>query len=44
MSYTEQEKKRALTLYDESRSITMVIQKLGYPSRQNYVYSDQKQK
>ncbi|MDD6639791.1 MAG: transposase, partial [Erysipelotrichaceae bacterium] len=35
MSYTEQEKERALTLYDELGSIAMVIQKLGYPSRQN---------
>ena len=35
MSYTEQEKERALTLYDELGSIAKVIQKLGYPSRQN---------
>lgn len=35
MPYTEQEKERALTLYDELGSIAKVIQKLGYPTRQN---------
>lgn len=35
MPYTEQEKEQALALYDELGSITKVIQKLGYPSRQN---------
>jgi putative transposase len=35
MSFTEEEKKKALQLYDETGSIAMVIHKLGYPSRQN---------
>lgn len=35
MSYTEQEKQQALTLYDETGAITKVINKLGYPTRQN---------
>ncbi len=35
MSYTEQEKQQALTLYDETASIAKVINKLGYPTRQN---------
>lgn len=35
MSYTEQEKQQELTLYDETGSIAKVINKLGYPTRQN---------
>ena len=35
MSFSEEEKKNALQLYDETGSISKVIQKLGYPSRQN---------
>ena len=35
MSFSEEEKKKALQLYDETGSISKVIQKLGYPSRQN---------
>ncbi len=35
MSYTEQEKQQALSLYDETGSIAKVINKLGYPTRQN---------
>lgn len=35
ISYTEQKKERALTLYDELGSIAKVIQKLDYASRQN---------
>lgn len=35
MSYTKQEKERALKLYDEIGSIGKVINRLGYPSRQN---------
>lgn len=35
MSYTQQEKETALKLYDETESIAAVINKLGYPSRQN---------
>ena len=35
MSFTEEEKKKALQLYDETGSIAKVIHKLGYPSRQN---------
>ena len=35
MSYTEQEKQEALALYDELGSISKVINKLGFPSRQN---------
>lgn len=35
MSYTEQDKERALTLYDELESVTKVIHELGYPTRQN---------
>ena len=35
MSCSEEEKKNALQLYDETGSISKVIQKLGYPSRQN---------
>ena len=34
MSFTEEEKKRALQLYYETGSIAKVIHKLGYPSRQ----------
>ena len=35
MAFTEEEKERALKLYDELGSIGKVINKLGYPSRQN---------
>ncbi|MEG0191504.1 MAG: IS3 family transposase [Lachnospiraceae bacterium] len=35
MSYTQQEKDSALKLYDETESIALVINKLGFPSRQN---------
>ena len=35
MSFTEEEKNRALQLYDETESIAKVIHTLGYPSRQN---------
>ena len=35
MSFSEEEKKKALQLYDETGSISKVIQKLGYPIRQN---------
>lgn len=35
MAYTEQEKERALALYDELGSIGKVINQLGYPTRQN---------
>ena len=35
MSFSEEEKKKALQLHDETGSISKVIQKLGYPSRQN---------
>lgn len=35
MAYTEQEKQQALALYDETGSISKVINKLGYPTRQN---------
>ena len=35
MSFTEEEKNRALQLYDETKSIAKVIHTLGYPSRQN---------
>lgn len=35
MSYTQQEKQQALTLYTETGSIAKVINKLGYPTRQN---------
>ena len=35
MSFSEEEKNEALQLYDETGSISKVIQKLGYPSRQN---------
>ena len=35
MSFTEEEKKKALQLYDETGSIAIVIHRLGYPSRQN---------
>ena len=35
MSFSEEEKKKALQLYDETGSISKVIQKLGYPSKQN---------
>ena len=35
MSFSEEEKKKALQLYDETGSISKVIQNLGYPSRQN---------
>ena len=35
MSYTEQEKKQALALYDETGSIAKVINTLSYPTRQN---------
>ena len=35
MSFTEEEKKKALQLYDETGSIAKVIHNLGYPSRQN---------
>ena len=35
MSFSEEEKKKALQLYDETGSISKVIQRLGYPSRQN---------
>ena len=34
-SFTEEEKKKALQLYDETGSIAKVIHKLRYPSRQN---------
>ena len=33
MSFSEEEKSKALQLYDETGSISKVIQKLGYPSR-----------
>ena len=33
MAYTEQEKQQALALYDETGSISKVINKLGYPTR-----------
>ena len=32
--YSESQKKRALKLYDQYKSITKVIQCLGYPTRQ----------
>ena len=32
--YTEKEKEKALGLYDKTKSITEVIRRLGYPSRQ----------
>lgn len=35
MSYTEQEKQQTLSLYNETGSIAKVINKLGYPTRQN---------
>ena len=35
MAYTEQEKQQALALYDETGSISKVINKLGYPTRPN---------
>ena len=35
MSFSEEEKHEALQLYDETGSISKVIQRLGYPSRQN---------
>ncbi len=35
MSFTKKEKEAALLLYDELGSITKVITRLGYPSRQN---------
>ena len=35
MAFTKEEKERALKLYDELGSIGKVINKLGYPSRQN---------
>lgn len=35
MAFTEQEKEAALKLYDELGSVGQVINKLGYPSRQN---------
>ena len=35
MPYTQQEKQQALTLYTETGSIAKVINKLGYPTRQN---------
>ena len=35
MSFSEEEKNEALQLYDETGSISKVIQRLGYPSRQN---------
>ena len=35
MSFSEEEKNEVLQLYDETGSISKVIQKLGYPSRQN---------
>ena len=35
MSFTEEEKKKALQLYDETGSIAKVIHKFGYPSIQN---------
>lgn len=31
--YSEEQKKKALNLYDQSKSITKVIQRLGYPTR-----------
>ncbi len=41
MAYTEQEKERALALYDELGSIGKVINQLGYPPclfRTEYLY------
>ena len=35
MAFTKQEKETALKLYDELQSVGKVINKLGYPSRQN---------
>ena len=32
--YTEKEKEKALGLYNKTKSITEVIRRLGYPSRQ----------
>lgn len=32
--YSEDQKKRALKLYDQHKSVTKVIQCLGYPTRQ----------
>ncbi|MEG0025837.1 MAG: hypothetical protein RR847_01055 [Bacilli bacterium] len=35
ISYTKQEKDVTLKLYDETESIATVINKLGFPSKQN---------
>lgn len=35
MPFTEEQKNKALQLYDETGSIAKVIHTLGYPSRQN---------
>ena len=35
MAFNEEEKERALKLYDELGSIGKIINKLEYPSRQN---------
>ena len=34
--YTNEEKEKALKLYEEVRSVTKVIQKLGYPTREGF--------
>ena len=34
LDYSEKEKEKALGLYDKTKSITEVIRRLGYPSRQ----------
>lgn len=40
MSFTDEEKKKVLQLYDETGSIAIVIHRLGYPSRQNMYNRD----
>ncbi|WP_050992757.1 hypothetical protein [Selenomonas ruminantium] len=34
MSFSLEQKQKALQLYDETKSVTMVIVRLGYPTRQ----------
>ncbi len=34
--YTKEEKQKALKLYEEVQSVTKVIQKLGYPTREGF--------
>ena len=34
--YTEKEKKKALELYEKNGSVTKVIQKQGYPTREGF--------